>query len=70
MQAMMISGADHGILSLLYSTHPPLDERINRLYSADGGTAPAGMDNLPARDPGASRSSNSLRDRMGKNDKI
>lgn len=70
LQAMMISGADHGILSLLYSTHPPLDERINRLYTADGGQVPAGLGDLPTRDASASRSSNSLRDRMGKNDKI
>jgi heat shock protein HtpX len=71
LQAMMISGGDWGILSLLYATHPPLDQRINRLYAPEGdGKVAVARGKLPTRAPDSLRSTNSLRDRMGKDSQI
>ncbi len=65
MPALMISGADAGILKL-WATHPPLEDRINRLYENDAASLPTGS--LPKRSGEVPRSSNSLRDRFSKSD--
>ena len=68
MAAFMITGADWGIFGKLLSTHPPLEDRINKLLAPGEEGLIASAGELPKRSTEIPRSSNSLRDRFSSKD--